>query len=107
MVKVSSVAAPSRRREAMGLFKFIKEAGAKLMSGSAHAATPDNLQKEVKDHGFDTGKLNIDVKGDKVKLSGQTRTQEEAEKIILSLGNSIGGAGGDPSALKGESPVPG
>src|SRR3954447_9344369 len=74
----------------MGLFKFIKEAGAKLMGGSAHAATPDNLQKEVKDHGFDTGKLAIDVQGDKVKLSGQARTQEEAEKIILSLGNSVG-----------------
>src|SRR3954469_15694365 len=106
MVKVSSVAAPSRRREAMGLFKFIKEAGAKLMSGSAHAATPDNLQKEVKDHGFDTGKLNIDVQGDKVKLSGQARTQEEAEKIILSLGNSVGVAEVDTSDLKVQSPAP-
>src|SRR3954471_4821222 len=74
----------------MGLFKFIKEAGAKLMGGSAKAATPDDLKKTVEGHGFDAGKLNIDVQGDQVKLSGQAMTQEEAEKIILSLGNTIG-----------------
>jgi nucleoid-associated protein YgaU len=90
----------------VGLFKFIKEAGAKLMGGSAHAATPENLQKEVKDHGFETGKLNIDVKGDKVKLSGQARTQEEAEKIILSLGNSIGVSEVDTSDLKVQTSAP-
>jgi hypothetical protein len=67
----------------MGLFKFMKEAGAKLFgAGEAKAATSDALKKELQGHGFDAGKLNIDIKGDKVKLSGQTMTQE-AEKINL------------------------
>ena len=32
----------------MGLFKFIKEAGAKIFGGSAAAATPEKLQQEVR-----------------------------------------------------------
>ena len=63
----------------MGLFKFIKEAGAKIFGGSAAAATPEKLQEEVKGHGFDATKLGIQVEGDKVKLSGQATNQEEFE----------------------------
>jgi nucleoid-associated protein YgaU len=85
----------------MGLFKFVKEAGAKLFGrGEAKAATPDDLKKEVQGHGFDAGKLGIDVQGDKVKLSGQAMSQEEAEKIILSIGNTVGVAEVDTSELK-------
>ena len=84
----------------MGLFKFIKDAGAKLFGGGAQAATPDALTKTVEGHGFDASKLNIDVQGDKVKLSGQAMSQEEAEKLILSLGNTIGVAEVDTSELK-------
>ena len=36
----------------MGLFSFIKEAGAKIFGGSAQAATADKLKEEVKGHGF-------------------------------------------------------
>jgi hypothetical protein len=85
----------------MGLFQFIKDAGAKLFGkGEAQAATPADLKKQVEGHGFDAGKLNIDVQGDQVKLSGQAMTQEEAEKIILSLGNTIGVAQVDTSGLQ-------
>jgi nucleoid-associated protein YgaU len=85
----------------MGLFKFMKDAGAKLFGGgSAQAATPEALKKTVEGHGFDANKLNINIDGDKVKLSGQAMTQEEAEKIILSLGNTIGVAEVDTSELK-------
>ena len=52
----------------MGLFKFIKDAGAKLFGGKAEAATPETLKQQVESHGFDAGKLGIDVQGDKVKL---------------------------------------
>jgi nucleoid-associated protein YgaU len=90
----------------MGLFKFMKEAGAKLLGGDAQAATPDALKKEVQSHGFDPNKLKIDVQGDKVKLSGQTMSQEEAEKIILSLGNTVGVAEVDTSDLKVQNPAP-
>jgi nucleoid-associated protein YgaU len=88
----------------MGLFKFLKEAGAKLLGGKAQAATPDALKQEVDSHGFDSGKLNIDVQGDKVKLGGQAVSQEEAERIILALGNTIGVAEVDTSELQVQQP---
>jgi nucleoid-associated protein YgaU len=88
----------------MGLFKFLKEAGAKLLGGKAQAATPDALKQEVDSHGFDSGKLNIDVQGDKVKLGGQAMSQEEAERIILALGNTIGVAEVDTSELQVQQP---
>jgi nucleoid-associated protein YgaU len=90
----------------MGLFKFIKDAGAKLFGGQAKAATSDDLKKTVESHGFDSGPLSIDLQGDKVKLSGQATTQEEAEKIILSLGNTIGVAEVDTSGLQVQQQVP-
>jgi nucleoid-associated protein YgaU len=83
----------------MGLFKFMKEAGAKLFGGSAEAATPDALKKTLEGHGFDASKVDISVDGDKVKLSGQAMTQEEAEKLILSLGNTVGVAEVDTASL--------
>ena len=89
----------------MGLFKFIKDAGAKLFGGGAQAATPDHLKQAVENHGFDAGKLNIDVEGDRVKLSGQALTQEDAEKIILPLGNTIGVAEVDTSELQVQQPA--
>ena len=84
----------------MGLFRFIKNAGAKIFGGTADAATPERLQQEVQGHGFDASKLGIQVNGDQVKLSGQAVTQEEAEKIILSLGNTYGVAEVDTSDLQ-------
>jgi nucleoid-associated protein YgaU len=89
----------------MGLFKFIKDAGAKLFGSGAQAATPDTLKQTVEGHGFDASKLNIDVQGDKVKLSGQAMSQEEAEKLILSLGNTYGVAEVDTSGLNVEKPT--
>ncbi len=89
----------------MGLFKFIRDAGAKLFGVGAQAATPDALKQTVEGHGFDAQNLNIDVQGDKVKLSGQAMSQEEAEKLILSLGNTYGVAEVDTSDLKVEKPA--
>jgi nucleoid-associated protein YgaU len=90
----------------VGLFKFIKDAGAKLFGGSAQAATPDALKQTVEGHGFDASKLDIGMEGDRVKLSGQAMTQEEAEKIILALGNNIGVAEVDTSGLQVQQPAP-
>jgi nucleoid-associated protein YgaU len=89
----------------MGLFKFIKDAGAKLFGGSAEAATPDALKKTVESHGFDSSKLDIGVEGDRVRLSGQAMSQEEAEKVILSLGNTVGVAEVDTSDLQVQQPA--
>lgn len=90
----------------MGLFKFIKDAGAKLFVGSAKAATSQDIVKQVEGHGFDPGKLSIDMQGDKVKVSGQAMSQEEAEKIILSIGNTIGVAEVDTSGLQIQAAAP-
>ena len=90
----------------MGLFQFIKDAGSKLFGGSAQAATPEAPKQTVQSHGFDAGKLNINMDGDKVKLSGQAKTQEEAEKIILSLGNTVGVAEVDTSDLQVQQQAP-
>jgi nucleoid-associated protein YgaU len=90
----------------MGLFNFMKEAGAKLMGGSAQAATSDDLKKQVAGHGFDASKLNFDVNGAKVKVSGSTMTQEQAEKIILAVGNTVGVAEVDTSGLKVQQSAP-
>ncbi|MGL5362327.1 MAG: peptidoglycan-binding protein LysM [Bosea sp. (in: a-proteobacteria)] len=74
----------------MGLFNFIKEAGAKIFGASpAQAATADTLQKELAKHGLPPD-VQIDVQGDVVKVSGNAGSTEEAEKIILALGNTIG-----------------
>jgi len=90
----------------VGLFKFIKDAGAKLFGGGAQAATPDALKQTMQGHGFDASALDIDIQGDRVKLSGQAMTQEEAEKIILALGNNVGIAEVDTSGLKVQQPAP-
>ena len=86
----------------MGLFNFIKEAGAKLFGGGQ--ATPENVKQEVQNHGLNARDLNIEVQGDKVKVSGQAGTEEEAEKIALSIGNTIGVSQVDTSGLQVQKP---
>lgn len=75
----------------MGMFDFIKSAGKKLFGASeAKAASADELKKEVASHGFDASKLDIQVNGNSVSVSGAAGSTEEAERIILALGNTIG-----------------
>ncbi len=85
----------------MGLFSFLKDAGAKLLGiESAEAATPESLEAQLKGHGFDAGKLKIDVDGDTVKVTGDALSTEEAEKIALALGNVVGVSKVDTGGLK-------
>ena len=58
------------------------------------------MKNEVQSHGFDANKINIAVEGAKVKLSGQAMTQEEAERLILAVGNTVGVAEVDSSDFK-------
>jgi nucleoid-associated protein YgaU len=74
----------------MGLFKFIKDAGAKLFGASpAQAASAETLQKELAGHGLPAN-VQVSVNGDRVSVSGAAMSTEEAEKIILALGNTVG-----------------
>jgi len=75
----------------MGLINFIKNAGDKLFGSSeAQAASPDDLKKAIEQQGLDTKGLDISVEGDKVKIGGTAATTEAAEKIALTVGNTLG-----------------
>ena len=75
----------------MSLLSFIKDVGEKLFGASeAKAATADELRKELDKHGLKADGLDISVDGDKVTVSGQASSTEEAEKIALALGNTVG-----------------
>ncbi|MFC0218459.1 peptidoglycan-binding protein LysM [Pseudochelatococcus lubricantis] len=89
----------------MGLLSFIKGAGEKLFGASeAQAATADDLKKEVEKHGFNAEGLDIQVDGDKVTVKGNATSTEEAEKIALALGNTLGVAAVE-NELKVDSPA--
>lgn len=75
----------------MGLLNFIKGVGEKIFGASeAQAAPAEELKKEAEKHGFDVSKVDVKVDGDKVTVSGNAMSQEEAEKIILAMGNTMG-----------------
>jgi len=75
----------------MGLISFVKNVGASIFGGSeAKAAPVEELKKELDKHGLDAKDVKIEVDGDKVKVSGTTSSQEQAEKIAVALGNTVG-----------------
>jgi nucleoid-associated protein YgaU len=75
----------------MGLISFIKNAGASILGGSeAKAAPAEELKKELDKHGLESKDVKIEVEGDKVKVSGSTASTEQAEKIALAIGNTVG-----------------
>src|SRR5271170_3809506 len=75
----------------MGLISFVKSAGEKLFGASeAKAATADDLHKELQKHGLDTSGVKIAVDGDKVHVTGSAPSTEQAEKIAIALGNTVG-----------------
>jgi nucleoid-associated protein YgaU len=67
----------------MGLFDFIKDAGKKM---DDHF----DLAKEVYDTGIEVE--DLDIKNDQgvVTVNGKVKTQEDREKIVLTLGNIEG-----------------
>ncbi len=80
----------------MGLLTFIKEAGEKLFGAStAKAATAEDLKKELDKHGLNADGLNISVVDDKVTVTGTAKSTEDAEKIAIALGNTVGVASVD------------
>jgi len=87
----------------MGLFSFIKNAGAKLFkkketpaapTASAPAMTEEEIEiaaltGEVKKLGININDLNLSM-GKSVSIHGETATTADREKIILALGNVEG-----------------
>ncbi len=99
----------------MGLFSFVKNAGAKLFGKKEEEAEPSsaeaNAQKEalirefVSKFGLKIEDLEVFVEGDKATLKGKATSQAEKEKLILAVGN-INGIGSVDDQLIVETPEP-
>lgn len=75
----------------MSVFSFLKNVGAKIMGSSdTTAATSDELKKELAKHNLDAEGIEVSVDGDKVTVTGPAASTEQAEKIVLALGNTMG-----------------
>lgn len=88
----------------MGLFSFLKNAGAKLLgkeakdNDAAEAAAEAREEAEkaglltdiVRSSGIEVENLSIDFDDDKATIFGQTSTVEDREKVILIVGNVSG-----------------
>ena len=72
----------------MGLFDFVKNAG-KALFGSDEANAAEAIAKEVGDPSL-AEKLNVEIDGENVKVSGDVPSQEMREKIIVAAGNVEG-----------------
>ena len=93
----------------MGVFSFLKDAGAKIFgkdndeaaakaAASRDKAEADNLERQrgvalrtvIDATGIPIQNMDLDVAGDKATLYGQVQEQAHKEKLILALGNVQG-----------------
>lgn len=88
----------------MGLWSFVKGAGKKVFKKEADTPNADDLLEEIKSLGLEADGVQIDVDGDKVKVSGKGLSQEAKEKVILAVGNVEGVASVEDN-VEGADPV--
>lgn len=75
----------------MGLIDFMKNAGSKLFgTDEKPEVKKENLIKHVKSLGLPVEGLNVSVEDEKVTVKGTVKSQADAEKIALALGNVEG-----------------
>lgn len=85
----------------MGLFSFLRNAGAKLTGRKTQAekeAATDLMEQQksdlmksmIENLGLPIDYLDINVEGERVMVSGTTASQAVREKVILALGNIDG-----------------
>lgn len=84
----------------MGLLSFIKGVGEKIFKGEAATVTADTetseplkasaLLSHVKALGLPYIHLSVNTSADQVVLEGEVAKQEDAEKIVLAVGNVEG-----------------
>lgn len=82
----------------MGLFSFVKNAGAKLFGKKEEEAPVEEkavlkasaLLEHIKTLGLKYKTIKISLKGDDVVVEGDVDQQEDAEKIVLAIGNVEG-----------------
>ncbi len=82
----------------MGLFSFIKTAGAKLF-GKKEAEAPAEEKPQlkakalvdyIKQLGLPFQTITLSLRGDDVVLTGEVEKQEDSERIVLAVGNVEG-----------------
>ncbi|MCI8207976.1 peptidoglycan-binding protein LysM [Pseudomonas sp. S25] len=77
----------------MSIFSFLKEAGEKILDaitpGDANASG-EALKKHISDVGLGNPNVHTTVEGSKVTVTGEVASQEEREKILLTVGNIKG-----------------
>lgn len=78
----------------MGLFSFIKDAGAKVFGGKTTAEKKDEAIKKlmgtVKTLDLQVQDLKIDLDDDKATVWGEAADQQTKEKVVLVIGNTEG-----------------
>ena len=78
----------------MGLFSFLKKAGAKIFNAESaeekKAQQLLTLKGVVADLGITVENMDLDLEEDKVTVYGQVDSQANKEKVILALGNVEG-----------------
>ena len=79
----------------MGLFDFVKDAGASLLQkvgigGPDEKQLGEALTRNVKELGLEVQDLNIEVAGDVASVQGKTQSQADREKVVLAVGNTKG-----------------
>ncbi len=74
----------------MGLFDFVKEAGAKILDSATDAASAitGHVNKEVPES--QNSDVQVEYNDGTVKVSGNAASQADKEKIILAAGNVHG-----------------
>ncbi|MBD9577044.1 peptidoglycan-binding protein LysM [Pseudomonas sp. BGr12] len=79
----------------MGIFAFVKEAGEKLWESivGQEAQAAESLKDHIAKVGLGNPNIQVSVEGDKVIATGEVASQEEKEKILLTLGNVAGVSG--------------
>lgn len=81
----------------MGLFSFLKNAGAKILSGDSEQKLIEinkekavNLQRIISELNLPVREFSVDVDGDAVTVYGEASTQADREKAVLAVGNIAG-----------------
>jgi nucleoid-associated protein YgaU len=78
----------------MSIFSFFKEAGEKILDaitlGGDANASDEALKKHISEVGLGNPNIQTKVEGSTVTVTGEAASQEEKEKITLTLGNIEG-----------------
>lgn len=77
----------------MGLFNFIKGAGASIFGGDDDKQEPVEIKPfatHLKDHGIDPAPYAFSLKQGHLTIEGEAPSQDEKEKVVMTLGNVHG-----------------